>query len=78
MSLKLSLCLLSPLFIDYRQIRGDDTKGTHFELVQQILFCYNRIRISVRICTVHYMAPSSLYISQETKQIQANTTTSIT
>jgi len=34
MSVKLSLCLLSPLFIDYREIRGDDTKGKHFELVQ--------------------------------------------
>ena len=42
MSLKLSLCLLSPLFIDYREIQGDDdTKGTRFELVLQILFCYN-------------------------------------
>jgi len=34
MSVKLSLCLLSPLFIDCREIRGDDTKGKHFELVQ--------------------------------------------
>jgi len=41
MALKLSLCLLSPWFIDYRETQGDDAKGTHFELVQPNLipFC---------------------------------------